>query len=48
MMKLLPIGVVQLQVKTLIVCVANNYYMEEGWIGYLFYFLLVECMDIFL
>ena len=30
------------------VCVANNYCMEEVWIGYLFYFLIVECMDLFL
>ena len=30
-----------------IVYVANNYCMEGVWIGYLFYFLLVECMDRF-
>ena len=30
-----------------IVCVANNYCMEGVWIGYLFYFLLVKCMDRF-
>ena len=30
-----------------IVCIANNYCMKGVWIGYLFYFLLVECMDFF-
>ena len=30
-----------------IVCVADNYCMEGVWIGYLFYFSLVECMDHF-
>ena len=30
-----------------IVCITNNYCMERVWIRYLFYFLLVECMDRF-
>ena len=35
------------KISWVIVCVANNYCMEGVWIGHLFYFLPMECMDWF-